>query len=150
MGRDTESGVWYGDEYLLSRNPADSAALMFTQNKYQEEDILATANNKIALAGKNRYRMESKLLHQHCHDKTTKVNLKIIGGTERYGQITEEPSDEKSSCSVLEPSQRGDPLTQVNIGGGEIGLLWNLKIKHEIMGINPAIYINLHNFIFLW
>ncbi|WP_220387732.1 hypothetical protein [Sporomusa ovata] len=26
-------------------------------------------------------------------------------------QITEEPSDEKSSCSVLEPSQRGDPLT---------------------------------------
>lgn len=78
---------------------------------FKEEDILAIVNNKIALAGKIRHRMESKLLHQHCHDKTTKASLKIVRGTERYGQITEEPSDGKSSCSFLEPSQRGDPLT---------------------------------------
>ena len=65
---------------------------------FKEEDILAIANKKIALTGKNRYRIESKLLHKHCHDKTTKTHLKIVGGTERYGQITEEPS------------QRGDPL----------------------------------------
>lgn len=78
---------------------------------FKEEDILAIANKKIALTGKNRYRMESKLLHKHCHDKATTTHLKIVGGTERYGQITEEPSDGKSSCSVLEPSQRGDPLT---------------------------------------
>ena len=43
---------------------------------FKEEDRLSIAIKKIALSGKNRYRMESKLLHKHCHDKKTKTYLR--------------------------------------------------------------------------
>lgn len=40
-------------------------------------------------------------LHRHCHDQRH--------GTYSKGHITEEPSEEKSSCSVLQTSKWGDP-----------------------------------------
>ncbi len=40
-------------------------------------------------------------LHRHCHDTRH--------GTHNKGHMTEEPSEEKSSCSVLQTSEWGDP-----------------------------------------
>nr|WP_244422125.1 HNH endonuclease signature motif containing protein [Ktedonobacter racemifer] len=40
-------------------------------------------------------------LHRHCHDQRH--------GTHNKGHMIEEPSEEKSSCSVLQTSGWGDP-----------------------------------------
>jgi len=46
-------------------------------------------------------------LHRHCHDQR---HAKRDNGTSDKGHITEEPCAEKSACTVLKPSEGGDPF----------------------------------------
>jgi len=51
-------------------------------------------------------------LHRHCHDERhtkSSKEWKYATGTNHNGHTTEEPSEEKSSCSVLQTSGWGDP-----------------------------------------
>lgn len=85
--RSPYDGDWVYWATRMGRHPEISDKLAGLLKKQQglcvhcglylkEEDRLSIAIKKIVLSGKNRYRMESKLLHKHCHDKKTKTYLR--------------------------------------------------------------------------
>ncbi len=88
------------------KGKCNKCGLYFREGDRLELDHILPKSNR----GTNR-RDNLQLLHKHCHHSKTRNDVQTLvinTGTHDKGCITEERSEGKLSCSVLQTSRRGD------------------------------------------
>ena len=88
------------------KGKCNKCGLYFREGDRLELDHILPKSNR----GINR-RDNLQLLHKHCHHSKTRNDVQTLvinTGTHDKGCITEERSEGKLSCSVLQTSRRGD------------------------------------------
>ncbi len=94
--------------FLLKRQKGrcNHCGLYFKEGDSLEIDHILPKSN-----GGTNQRDNLQLLHKHCHHNKTKEDQQTLGiktGTDDKSCITEERSESKDSCSVLQTSRMGD------------------------------------------
>ena len=78
---------------------------------FREEDRLELDHILPKYLGGKNQRDNLQILHKHCHQSKTRNDIQTLvinTGTHDKGCVTEERSESKASCSVLQTSRMGD------------------------------------------